>query len=121
MFGKDNVQIVHLFAWGTVTSVMYFGWLLLLLHGERGWITRALSHPLFRRVATLGYGVYLVHIPLCDHVIVPLARSLQGHVSMALVWPASVVLLMASSLVLAYVLHVLVEKPALRLRERIAA
>jgi peptidoglycan/LPS O-acetylase OafA/YrhL len=120
MFGKEYVQIVHLFAWGSVTSVMYFGWLVLLLHGEPGWISRALSRPFFRRWATLGYGVYLVHIPLCDHAIVPLARALQGRFPMAILWPCSIVLLMALSLGLAYVLHVLVEKPSLRVRERIA-
>src|SRR5262249_49420971 len=25
MFGDEHVQLVHIFAWGTVTSVMYFG------------------------------------------------------------------------------------------------
>ena len=85
MFGKEHVQIVHVFAWGTVTSIMYFGWLLLLIHGDGdGWIHRALSAPIFRRIATLGYGVYLVHIPLCDHVdrARPRARSQARHVPM---------------------------------------
>ena len=120
MFGKEHVQLVHVFAWGTVTSVMYFAWLLLLLHGS-GWIQRALSWPLFRRIATLGYGVYLVHIPIFDHLVVPAARALEArHVSMALVWPASLAGLFASSLALAYVMHVVIEKPSLRLREKIA-
>jgi peptidoglycan/LPS O-acetylase OafA/YrhL len=39
---------------------------------------------------------------------------------MAIVWPMSVALLMALSLGLAYVMHVLIEKPSLRIRERIA-
>ena len=120
MFGQRYVQMVHVFAWGTITSVMYFGWVLLLLHGD-GWIHRALSIPIFRRVATLGYGVYLVHIPLCDHLIVPIARDLQRRqVSMMLVWPASVFVLMVSSLAIAYVMHVLIEKPSLWFRQRIA-
>jgi peptidoglycan/LPS O-acetylase OafA/YrhL len=120
MFGWEHVQLVHVFAWGSVTTVMYFGWLLLLLHSD-GWIQRALSAPFFRRVATLGYGVYLVHIPLCDHALVPLARAAQArHVSMVIVWPASVAALMLGSLAIAYVMHVLIEKPSLRLRERLA-
>jgi peptidoglycan/LPS O-acetylase OafA/YrhL len=120
MFGKEHVQLVHVFAWGTVTSVMYFAWLLLLLHGS-GWIQRALSWPLFRRVATLGYGVYLVHIPIFDHVVVPVAHALVArHVSMALVWPASLATLFIASLAIAYVMHVVIEKPSLRLRERVA-
>jgi peptidoglycan/LPS O-acetylase OafA/YrhL len=121
MFGEDHLQLVHVFAWGTVTTVMYFGILLLLLHGD-GWIHRGLSAPFFRRIATLGYGVYLVHIPLCDHVIVPAARALQNrHVSMLLVWPASLAALMLGSFVVAYVMHVLIEKPSMKLRQMFAA
>ena len=120
MFGTEHVQLVHVFAWGTVTSLMYFAWLLLLLHGD-GWVKRALSWHFFRRVATLGYGVYLVHIPVFDHVVVPAARALEAkHVSMALVWPASLIVLFAASLAIAYVMHVVIEKPSLRLRERVA-
>ena len=99
---------------------MYFPALLLLLHGE-GWIHRALSLPVFRRLATLGYGVYLVHIPLCDHVILPAARFLdQRHVSMALIWPASLAALLLGCFVVAYAMHILIEKPSLRIRERLA-
>jgi peptidoglycan/LPS O-acetylase OafA/YrhL len=121
MFGTKAVQLVHVFAWGSVTSIMYFGWLILLLHSD-GWIQRLLSWEGFRRIATLGYGVYLVHIPVCDDIIVPVARALdRKHVPMILVWPASLLALMLLSLGLGYVLHVLVEKPALRIRERLAA
>ncbi|MEO6573050.1 MAG: acyltransferase [Polyangiaceae bacterium] len=120
MFGFARLQLVHVFAWGTVTTIMYFGWVLLLLHGN-GWVHRALSLPIFRRMATLGYGVYLVHIPLCDRLLVPAAHELEArHVSMAIVWPASLLALMLTSLGLAYVMHVLIEKPSLRLRERLA-
>lgn len=121
MFGPQHVQLVHVFAWGTITTVMYFGTLLLLLHGD-GWFQRGLSAPIFRKVATLGYGVYLVHIPICDKVIVPVARRLdERHVSKLILWPASVVVLMALSLALAYLMHVFIEKPSLRIREWLAA
>ena len=121
MFGQENVQIVHVFAWGTVTSLMYFPALLLLLHSD-GWIRRALSAPVFRRVATLGYGVYLVHIPILDHVVVPAARVLKArHVSMLLVWPAALTAVMLGSFAFAYALHVLIEKPSLWIRERLSA
>lgn len=121
MFGKDTLQFVHVFCWGTVTSVMYFAVLLLLLNGS-GWIVKALSKPFFRRVATLGYGIYLVHIPLCDHVITPLARALEHRkVPMTIVWPVSLVTLMVTSIALSYVIHVVIEKPSLRIRERLAA
>lgn len=121
MFGEEHVQLVHVFAWGSVTSVMYFGLLLMLLLGD-GLIPRALSHPLFRRIATLGYGVYLVHIPVIDHLLVPMAKSLEARaVPMSVIWPLSLALLMVVSLVLAYVIHVLIEKPSLRLRQWLAA
>ena len=104
-----------------MTSIMYLAWLLLLLHTD-GFLQRALSRPIFRRIATVGYGVYLVHIPLCDHVIVPLARSLEArHVPMIVVWPLSLAGLMLLSFGMGYVLHVLVEKPTLRIRERLAS
>ena len=122
IFGAEHVQLVHVLSWGSVTSIMYFGWLLLLIHGDtEGWIHRALSWPLFRRIATLGYGVYLVHIPLCDHLIVPAARAMEArNVPMTVIWLAALAGLMVSSLALAYVMHVVIEKPALRVRERLA-
>jgi peptidoglycan/LPS O-acetylase OafA/YrhL len=122
LFGQEHVQLVHVFAWGTVTSVMYFGLLLLLIHGDTGsWLHRALSIPIFRRIATLGYGVYLVHIPLCDQLVVPAARAAEArHWPMLLVWPAALLALLLSSLALAYVMHVVIEKPSLRVRERLA-
>ncbi|HVK71510.1 MAG TPA: acyltransferase [Polyangium sp.] len=120
MFGEEHVQFVHVFAWGTVTSLMYLCALPLLLHGD-GWIHRGLSAPFFRRAATLGYGVYLVHIPIIDHVVLPAAKALHAkRVSLLLVWPASLVATMLISFVIGYAMHVLIEKPSLRLRERFA-
>ncbi len=119
-FGDHNVQVAHLFLWGTVTSLFYLGTLLLLLHGH-GWLPRLFSAPIFRRIATLGYGVYLVHIPVADHLLVPIAQKLQAeHASMVLVWPASVAALVALSLGISYVLHILIEKPSLHIRDRVA-
>ena len=78
--------------------------------------------PVFRRLATLGYGVYLVHIPIIDHIMVPAGRAAQArHWSMLLVWPAALTTTFLLSLAVAYVLHVLVEKPSLRIRDRFAA
>jgi peptidoglycan/LPS O-acetylase OafA/YrhL len=121
MFGVENLQFVHLFAWGTVTSVMYLGIVPLALYGE-GAVVRWLSQHFFRRMATLGYGVYLVHIPIIDHIMVPLAKRAQDHhVSMLFVWPAALASTMVLALLIGYALHVLVEKPCLRLRERFSA
>lgn len=122
VFGEQHVQLVHVFAWGSITSVMYFAALLLFLHGDpNGGIRGPLSSPRLRRGATLGYGVYLVHVPILDRVIVPAVHALVARkVSLGILWPASLVALMAASLALAYVMHILIEKPSLRLRERLA-
>jgi peptidoglycan/LPS O-acetylase OafA/YrhL len=121
LFGKQGEQLMHVLSWGTLTTLMYFAWLLLLLYSD-GWLQRTLAHPVFRKVATLGYGVYLVHIPVLNRVLVPLAWGLQKrHVPMAVIWPVSLVLLMALSLAVAYVLHLLIEKPSMWVRQKFAA
>ncbi len=124
MFGVQHLQLMHVFAWGTVTSIMYFGVLLLLIHGDtEGWIHRFLSLHIFRQVATLGYGVYLVHIPLCEEIVVPAAHWLAAarYLPATLVWLMAITALMVLSLGVAYVMHVVIEKPSLRLRERLAS
>ena len=117
----EHAQVIRMFLWGTVTSVMYFGLIPLALYGD-GWVVRALSLPFFRRLATLGYGVYLVHIPIIDHIMVPAGRAAQArHWPMLLVWPAALLSTFLLSVLVAYALHVVVEKPSLRLRDRLAA
>jgi peptidoglycan/LPS O-acetylase OafA/YrhL len=121
MFGIERLQVVHLFAWGTITSLMYLGIVPMALYGD-GWLCRAMGAPIFRRLATLGYGVYLVHIPIIDHVMVPAAKSAQQRGwSMLWVWPTALASTVVLSLAVGYLLHVLIEKPSLRFRERIAA
>ena len=120
MFPDEHTLLVRVFLWGTVTSVMYFCGLLLLLHGE-GLHVRFLSAPIFRALATLGYGVYLVHVPVIEH-LVPVANALAARGwSPQAIWPLALAVAMLGSLALGYVLHILVEKPALRIRQRLAA
>lgn len=118
--GGQNVQLLHVFAWGTLTGMMYLPTLILLLHGD-GAIARWLSHPWFRSIATLGYGVYLVHIPIVDGLIVPTAHAIGSRVPKAILWGGAFIVTIVCSLAVAYVLHVLVEKPFLRVRDRLSA
>jgi peptidoglycan/LPS O-acetylase OafA/YrhL len=119
---RARPRLGEVFFWGTFTSVMYVAWGLLILHGGDGWVRRALSAPLFRRIATLGYGVYLVHIPVCDKLVAPGAVALlkHWHCSSEAVWVFTLVAALLGSIGLSYVLHVVVEKPSLRLRDRLA-
>jgi peptidoglycan/LPS O-acetylase OafA/YrhL len=120
-FGEDALPILRVFSWGTLTSVMYFGWLMLLLNGGDGWVRRALSLGVFRRMATLGYGVYVLHIPVWGFLGPAVcALGIRGAWPGWVIWPVGVGLLMAASLAVAYVMHVFVEKPFLRLRDRLA-
>jgi len=123
MFGPAAVGLVHVFSWGTLTTLMYFAWTLLLLNGGDGWVRRALSLSVFRQVATLGYGVYLVHLPLCEYVVSHAAQWLiaDRRWPVHVVWVAAVGALLLLSLLLSYVLHLAIEKPSLRLRDRYAA
>ncbi len=118
---SNPTQLMHVFAWGSLTSLMYLGAVPLILHGE-GPLQRFLGHPIFRRLATLGYGVYLVHIPLIDHVLVPIAARLhEDGASMAWVWPVSLLGVTTASFVIGYLMHVLIEKPSLWVRDKVAA
>ncbi len=113
----------NLFAWGTITSVMYAALVLPLLHGpQRAWLSRFLGARPWLPIATLGYGVYLVHIPLMNHLVKLLAVGpFFAQWSQGSLWALCLLLLSLLSWSLAYVLHVLVEKPALWLRDRLAA
>jgi peptidoglycan/LPS O-acetylase OafA/YrhL len=121
VFGPEHTKLVRVFAWGTLPSVMYLAWVPLLLHVESP-VSRFLSLPFWRRAATLGYGIYLVHIPILDHAVVPIARRCRDlGVSMLWVWPISLAVLLGASAAVAYALHLAVEKPSLGLRDRLAA
>lgn len=118
--GEDpDVLLLRMFLWGTVTCLMYFPTLLLLLHTDTR-LTRALSWPIFRTLATLGYGVYLVHIPVLERVAPLMARLSALGLPQSAIWAVTLVVAMVLSLALGYVLHLVVEKPALRLRQRLA-
>lgn len=104
-------------SWGTFTSLMCGPALLLIVAGS-GRFKRALSAPFFRPISTLSYGIYLIHIPVGEHLALPLAVSLR--LSPGLTWLCSVAFLWGFSLTGAWVLHLLVEKPMLALRERVA-
>jgi peptidoglycan/LPS O-acetylase OafA/YrhL len=104
-------------SWGTFTSLLCGALLPLLLAGD-GWFKRALSAPFFRPISTLSYGIYLIHIPVGEHLALPAALALRA--APGTTWLLSVFFLWLFSVAGAYLLHLLVEKPMLALRERVA-
>jgi peptidoglycan/LPS O-acetylase OafA/YrhL len=114
-------DLTTVFAWGTITSVMYTALILLLLNSESA-VTRWLSSRWFLRFATLGYGVYLVHPPVVSYVVIPVARVMLVRWAWPLgfVWPCAIGMVLVSTTAVAYVLYLMVEKPCLWIRDRVA-
>ncbi len=120
MFGPQYLQLVRVLSWGTLTSIMYLCALPLLLYSD-GFVARFLSAPIFRKVATLGYGLYLVHIPIIDHLVVPGVKALHARgVALGLCWVGALLFTLSLSTLFAYVMHLFIEKPSLWLRQKIA-
>jgi len=107
---------------GTPTSILFAALLLWVIHA-RNFLTRILSHRFFRYYATLSYGIYIVHIPVIEHLVSPnvVAPLDKATGSFAAAWCAGLAACFLLSLAVAYTLHQLVEKPALRLRDRLAS
>ena len=121
MFGYEWLNVVNLLCWGTLTGLTYLGLIPLAIYGD-GWLARAMSWPLFRWLSSLSYGVYLLHPPIIDRIVLPVAHVAQARGwSMLVVWPGALTAAVALSVAGGYVLHVIVEKTALRIRQRLAA
>jgi peptidoglycan/LPS O-acetylase OafA/YrhL len=119
-FGAENTPLFRVFAWGTITSIMHLSVLVLVLHRQTA-LSSFLGHPVFRKMATLGYGVYLVHIPIGEHAFVPLgALWLKQGWPTAPIWPIATVGLFFASLAVGYVMHIFIEKPSLKIRDYLA-
>lgn len=115
----------ELCAWGGVSSIMLSSIIVLLLYqpgtGSRR-VASALSSKRFLTLATFGYGMYLVHVPVAYFGLLPLAARMH-----AAGWPALVIWLftlfglVVGAAAVSYGLHLLVDKPFLKLRARVAS
>ncbi|MCP4605968.1 MAG: acyltransferase [Proteobacteria bacterium] len=114
-----NELIFALLSWGTITGIMYVPLILVLINTD-GPFVRFLSKPVFLRIATLGYGIYLIHTPICS-MLLPFVRiALRRYdVPFPIAWTALLIMTLTISGFFAYILHISVEKPALLLREHI--
>ncbi len=107
---------------GTVTGLLYANLTLYLLTVD-GVLARFLGARTFLWLATLGYGVYLVHYPIVT------SAGLAGYFfTTAKLVPSPAIALVVGTLIvfglslgIAYLLHLLVEKPALLARDALTS
>ena len=104
-----------------LTSLLAVALVLHLLNYDSA-LARLLSRRIFLQIATFGYGIYLVHLPVLHRLVLPLIFNvvLRYRWRWPMVWPLSVMTGFALSLALAYLIHVIIEKPALKLRDIVA-
>ena len=85
-------------------------------------VAKALSAKRFLTLATFGYGMYLVHVPVAYFGLLPVARLLHGAGwPPTMVWLVTLAGLVVGAAATAYGLHLLIDKPFLRLRARVAS
>jgi peptidoglycan/LPS O-acetylase OafA/YrhL len=114
-----TVPAYALLCWGTFTSLAYVPLVLLVLNRESG-LSRMLSRHSFVRIATFGYGIYLIHLPVIWLLVLPLGADITtwAHLSPPVIWLLVLCATFVVSTLGGYLIHVLIEKPALLLRDR---
>lgn len=104
---------------GTLTGIGYFLLLSWSLY-SKNFLTQFLSHSLFRYFATLGYSIYLVHIPVIMVITPVVSKFFAGfNYSFELSWFVINLATLFVSTLISYALHLLIEKPVLNIRSRI--
>lgn len=106
---------------GTITGLAYLNLFAYLLT-RGGTAAEILGSRALLPVATLGYGVYLVHVPVVRLAgLDAYARLvLVAHLPITAAFLTATLVVFAESIAIAYVLHLFIEKPALWLRDRVA-
>ncbi len=111
-----SVAMKSVWDFGFLSSMLYLI-LIVLLVTDQGALGSFLGSTWMRKTATLSYGVYLVHLPIAKFVSHTLSKYLgEGPIGIALV---SLGLTAFLSYGLSYILHLIVEKPLLSVRDRI--
>jgi peptidoglycan/LPS O-acetylase OafA/YrhL len=103
---------------GTSTSPVFALLILWAVAAPRGTLLKLLSHPGWRVWASLSYGMYLIHIPVLEAFAIPLVIEPLQTDAPLLGWALGFAVAVLASTVAAYLMHLLVEKPMLRLRDR---
>lgn len=95
---------------GTLSSVAFALILFWAIYNQSS-LARLLGCRPIQLLATLGYGIYLIHYPTIE-----LCRRFFPHIG----WTATISLAFVVSSIYSYFLHILLEKPLLALREKVS-
>ena len=101
---------------GTPTSLAFAALILWAVY-DGG---KLLGHRLLLHVATLSYGIYLIHIPVIEQLVLPwvVRPALDRGWNFYWAWASGLCTTLPLVLFFAYLLHLIVEKPMLLLRDR---
>jgi peptidoglycan/LPS O-acetylase OafA/YrhL len=103
---------------GTLTGFIYTLIIIQCLYVDNR-VTRWLGQHSFLQLATLGYGIYLVHMPVVYKVAELMTRYLpRPQDAFGLHWFCVTSVTMVISTALAYVMHIGIEKPCLFIRDK---
>ena len=105
------------FYYGTLTSIAFFPLLLCTMYSKSS-ISHFLGAKIFRKAATLSYGVYLVHLPIGLLTLRFTSKFILPDENYPLWFFTNFLIVTFFSFLLAYILHLLVEKPAMYVRDR---
>jgi peptidoglycan/LPS O-acetylase OafA/YrhL len=125
LIDMTNMQLTQytaklgVFYFGTLTGVIYTLVIIPCLYVENRF-TRWLGSYSFLQLATLGYGIYLVHMPVVYKVAEYMTHILpRPQDAFGLHWFCVTSLAMVISTAIAYVMHIGIEKPCLFIRDKL--
>lgn len=113
-----RVALQGVWNFGLISSLLFFI-LIQLMTSTHSMIVKFLSLPIFRYTATLSYGFYLVHLPvakLVTHKGIALFPTMSN--SPIFFWIICFLTTSFISYFISYILHLIVEKPLLSIRDR---
>lgn len=116
VLNKDQA-LVFVTQMGTLASLAH-GLMILFLSFNKGWFSRFLSFRIWEYAAALGYGVYLVHEPIMQGFL-HFERQIWPQMPASYSWFLVFSVTVSLSFMIAYALHLLVEKPLLKIRDRL--
>jgi peptidoglycan/LPS O-acetylase OafA/YrhL len=118
--GSAEFGLIFCFSMGTLTSIGYSALFLYLIYVP-SILAKFLSTRFFLVFATLSYGFYLVHLYVLRGLTRPILKYFNidyplNHDFFA--WFSECALTLTLSYCIAYILHLLIEKPTLYFRDR---